>query len=49
MNRFMIRIPSLKLIAAQSALAVAVFALSTSSARADDFTFSFSNTVGDVT
>ena len=48
MNRISTRIGLAKLAAAPFALAAVALMLSTSTARADDFTFSFSNTVGDV-
>jgi hypothetical protein len=46
MNRILTHIRLAKFIAAPFALAATVLMLSTSSARADDFTFSFSNTSG---
>jgi len=48
MNRISTRIRLVKLVATPFALAALTLMLSASSARADDFTFSFSNTVGDV-
>ena len=48
MNRISTRYGLAKLVAAPLALAAVALILSTSTARADDFTFSFSNTVGDV-
>jgi hypothetical protein len=48
MNRISTRIGLAKLAAAPFALAALTLMLSASSARADDFTFSFGNTVGDV-
>ena len=48
MNRISTRIRLVKLVSTPFALAALTLMLSASSAKADDFTFSFGNTVGDV-